>query len=41
MDNMARWHKIAEIEHGKSCTKRGNCEPHLQAMYEEMIANGQ
>ena len=38
MANMARWHRVAELEHTKHCTQRGNCGPHVEAIYNELLA---
>lgn len=37
MDNMARWHRVALMEHERSCTQRGNCDGHVEQIYNELL----
>jgi hypothetical protein len=37
MDNMARWHAVALLEHQQHCTRRGNCDTHVEAVYNELL----
>jgi len=38
LDNMARWHRVADLEHSKHCDRLGNCGPHVEAIYQELMA---
>lgn len=36
--NMHRWRQVAELEHDKHCTQRGHCGPHIETIYNELLA---
>ena len=37
MDNMARWHAVALLVHQQHCTRRGNCDSHVEELYNELL----
>ena len=38
--NVNRWRKVAEIEHAKHCTARGDHHMHVEMLYKELANNG-